>query len=342
MTGRHRMRSLLLTFAMLSAAGFDMPGWAKNADEAVDQTALAIPRIGMPGARSVALPQPLSPGDVARIRRIFALQRVGSITDATREMEGLESDILRGTSSPTGISIPHTFLSLRNWPPGSISTANSRMRPRFAPCWRQSNRSGNRSPWRPLPNPKRNVVLEPTPAYRHALSWCKTRTRRQSRPRWRFLPAGRPNLRRPIPFSPVAWRPGASTTWLPPDPCSRPSGMPPTPRRCERQPRSGHRAWRRMSATAAAGFFGCGEQRRKPGHSTARSLVMLWPRCCPACRRMTVNRPVVTNADVEALMATGAGREASLCSRSANRRGRKPRCALYGSTQDGSRYWAVH
>jgi len=96
MMGRHRMRSLLLTFAILSAAGFDMPAWAKNADEAVDQTAMAIPRIGMPGARSVALPQPLSPGDVARIRHIFALQRAGSITEASQEMEGLDSDILRG------------------------------------------------------------------------------------------------------------------------------------------------------------------------------------------------------------------------------------------------------
>jgi soluble lytic murein transglycosylase-like protein len=96
MTGRHRLRSLLLSFAMLSATGFGAPIWAMNADDAVDQTALAIPRIGMPGARSVALPQPLSPGDVARIRHIFALQRAGGITDATWDMDRLESDILRG------------------------------------------------------------------------------------------------------------------------------------------------------------------------------------------------------------------------------------------------------
>ena len=57
---------------------------------------MAIPRIGMPGARGVALPQPLSPGDVATIRHIFALQLVGAISEASREMEGLDSDILHG------------------------------------------------------------------------------------------------------------------------------------------------------------------------------------------------------------------------------------------------------
>jgi soluble lytic murein transglycosylase-like protein len=91
------MRSLMLSFAMLSATGFSASVWAKNADDAVDQTAMAIPRIGMPGARSVALPQPLSPGDVARVRRVFTLQRAGSVTEATHEMEGLESDLLRGS-----------------------------------------------------------------------------------------------------------------------------------------------------------------------------------------------------------------------------------------------------
>jgi soluble lytic murein transglycosylase-like protein len=81
---------------MLSATGFDAQIWAKNVDDAADQTALAIPRIGMPGARGVALPQPLSPGDVAAIRQIFALQRAGAISEATRETDTLESDILRG------------------------------------------------------------------------------------------------------------------------------------------------------------------------------------------------------------------------------------------------------
>jgi soluble lytic murein transglycosylase len=96
LSGRHRLRSLLLSFVMLSATAFSAQIWARNVDDTADQTALAVPRIGMPGARSVALPQPLSPGDVAAIRQIFALQRAGAISEATREMDNLESDILRG------------------------------------------------------------------------------------------------------------------------------------------------------------------------------------------------------------------------------------------------------
>ena len=96
MMGRHWMRSLLLAATALAVPCLSAPSWAKNADETVEQTALAIPRIGMPGAHGVALPQPLSPGDTARIKRIFALQRAGSITEAKREMDHLESDTLRG------------------------------------------------------------------------------------------------------------------------------------------------------------------------------------------------------------------------------------------------------
>ena len=90
------MRSLGLSFAMLLATGFDAQIWAQNASDTVDQTAMAIPRIGMPGARSIALPQPLSPGDVARTRQIFVLQRNGAIAEATKEMGRLDSDLLRG------------------------------------------------------------------------------------------------------------------------------------------------------------------------------------------------------------------------------------------------------
>jgi soluble lytic murein transglycosylase-like protein len=82
---------------MLLATGLDAQVRAQKANDAVDQTAMAIPRIGMPGARSIALPQPLSPGDVARIRQIFVLQRNGAIAEATKAMGRLESDLLRGS-----------------------------------------------------------------------------------------------------------------------------------------------------------------------------------------------------------------------------------------------------
>jgi len=99
--GRHRLRSLLLSFAMLLATGFSAQLWARNVDDtadqtAADQTAMAIPRVGMPGARSVALPQPLSPGDVATIRQIFALQRAGA--KHTRRQDAQTAYLSHGAS----------------------------------------------------------------------------------------------------------------------------------------------------------------------------------------------------------------------------------------------------
>jgi soluble lytic murein transglycosylase len=90
------MRSFAILLAIVTAVSSRAPALAANADDPVDQTAMAIPRIGMPGARGVALPQPLSPADAARIRHIFAMQRGGDITEADREMETLDSDLLRG------------------------------------------------------------------------------------------------------------------------------------------------------------------------------------------------------------------------------------------------------
>jgi soluble lytic murein transglycosylase-like protein len=95
--GRQRLRSLVSFFAVVAAIGFTGPLRARNVDDAVVQTAMAIPRVGMPGAPNIALPQPLSASDVARIRRIFALQRTGAVSAATQEIDGLESDILRGS-----------------------------------------------------------------------------------------------------------------------------------------------------------------------------------------------------------------------------------------------------
>jgi soluble lytic murein transglycosylase-like protein len=57
---------------------------------------LGVPRIALPGAPSVALPQPLSPGEAARVRRIFALQAAGAITEAIRETARLENPLLLG------------------------------------------------------------------------------------------------------------------------------------------------------------------------------------------------------------------------------------------------------
>ncbi len=92
----YRRTGIVAAATLFLAAGFGTQAWSTNNGEPADQTAMAIPRIGLPGARAVAQPQPLSLGDAARIRRIFALQRDGSAAEATREMDQLESDILRG------------------------------------------------------------------------------------------------------------------------------------------------------------------------------------------------------------------------------------------------------
>ena len=48
------------------------------------------------GAPGVALPQPLSPSEAARVRHIFALQAAGAITEATRETGLLDNKLLLG------------------------------------------------------------------------------------------------------------------------------------------------------------------------------------------------------------------------------------------------------
>ena len=51
----------------------------------------------MRGAASVGLPQPLSPSEAARVRKIFSLQDSGSVAEAARETERLENGLLLGT-----------------------------------------------------------------------------------------------------------------------------------------------------------------------------------------------------------------------------------------------------
>ena len=61
-----------------------------------DQTALGVPRIALNGAPGVALPQPLSPGEAARVSHIFALQAAGAIPEAIRETALLDNKLLLG------------------------------------------------------------------------------------------------------------------------------------------------------------------------------------------------------------------------------------------------------
>jgi peptidoglycan lytic transglycosylase len=91
------VRALVAGAALL--AGTSVPAvfaWGKSGN---NQTAMAIPRIGAPdqGGGFAALPRPLSPGDAARVRRIFADQAAGRMTDAAALTARLNSDLLLGS-----------------------------------------------------------------------------------------------------------------------------------------------------------------------------------------------------------------------------------------------------
>jgi hypothetical protein len=61
-----------------------------------DEAAWAVPRIPHGGTSEVAFPQPLSSGDVALMRRIFAFQAHGDIPSAIRSVSELENPLLLG------------------------------------------------------------------------------------------------------------------------------------------------------------------------------------------------------------------------------------------------------
>ena len=83
--------------AVLAATGYYSVAHAQGPGDATDQTAMAVPRVGLRGAPGVGLPQPLSPSEAAQVRRIFSLQDRGSVAEAARESERLPNDLLLGT-----------------------------------------------------------------------------------------------------------------------------------------------------------------------------------------------------------------------------------------------------
>ncbi len=103
MRGRGSLQTCALTLgagmlvAVLSATGNYSFAQTQRAGETGDQTALAVPRVGLRGAAGVALPQPLSPSEAGLARRIFALQDAGSMGEAEKETARLQNDLLLGT-----------------------------------------------------------------------------------------------------------------------------------------------------------------------------------------------------------------------------------------------------
>ncbi len=91
-------RALLAGAAILAGAAAPRAA-AQSVDPALpggDDTALAIPRVAQRERQGVALPQPLPPSEVARIRHVFALQRAGDMREAAREAALLDSEITVG------------------------------------------------------------------------------------------------------------------------------------------------------------------------------------------------------------------------------------------------------
>ena len=98
-------RALIAGAAILATA--TLPGARAQETGAGEQTAMAIPRIEVPGSASgVALPQPLTPSDAARVRRIFADQAHGRIAAALRETTEVDSKLLVGSDPGRPLSRP--------------------------------------------------------------------------------------------------------------------------------------------------------------------------------------------------------------------------------------------
>ena len=81
-----------------------------------DEVALAVARVPFNAAPSVALPQPLRPGDAAATRRAFASQARGDMADATRSLATLEDPLLLGSV------LADRYLGRHHWStPGELS-----------------------------------------------------------------------------------------------------------------------------------------------------------------------------------------------------------------------------
>jgi soluble lytic murein transglycosylase-like protein len=91
-------RALIAGAALLAgAAAHAEQAGSGSVSATSDETAMAIPRVALPGrSPGVALPRPLDPGDAARIRRIFAWQAHGDIQAATRAAAEIADPLLAG------------------------------------------------------------------------------------------------------------------------------------------------------------------------------------------------------------------------------------------------------
>lgn len=103
MRGRRSLKTCALAFgvgvlsAVISAVGNYSIAQTQGPGDAGDQTAMAVPRIGVRGAPGVALPQPLPPSEAVLVRKVFALQHSGSLVEAEHTTARLQDSLLLGS-----------------------------------------------------------------------------------------------------------------------------------------------------------------------------------------------------------------------------------------------------
>jgi soluble lytic murein transglycosylase len=124
MRKRQRIDSWLVKYgiyalcAVIMASSCATVVYAQRVAETNDETAMAIPRLVLPGSDRIDFPQPLSPSDVALVRHILDLQSNGEMSEADREIVHFESDWMVGPILAARYLNPNTHPTageLSNW-----------------------------------------------------------------------------------------------------------------------------------------------------------------------------------------------------------------------------------
>ena len=86
----------LVLCTVLFGAGRTTYAETQWAGDSQNETAIAVPRVALRGAREVGLPQPLPPSEAALIHQIFTLQASAAFPEAEREIQRLDTPWMLG------------------------------------------------------------------------------------------------------------------------------------------------------------------------------------------------------------------------------------------------------
>ena len=85
-----------LLCAVLTVCSCMSIAYAQRVAETNDETAMAIPRLVLPGSDRIDFPRPLSPSDVALVKHILNLQVNGAFAEADQELTHISADWMTG------------------------------------------------------------------------------------------------------------------------------------------------------------------------------------------------------------------------------------------------------